>query len=447
MATLAGSEPAGSELAGASDAQRNSEATRVALASLVGSTIEWYDFFLYGTASALVFRELFFPQFDALVGTLLAFSTMAVGYIARPLGAIIMGHFGDKLGRKAMLVFSLVLMGIATTIIGLLPSYGSIGAMAPVILICARLLQGFAVGGEVGGAITMAVEHAPGARRGLFGGFPQLGVASGLVLANLVFLASTAWLSNEQFKSFGWRFPFLFSIVLVLIGVYVRLRVSESPIFASMKRIGEEVAVPLAALFGGAWKQILIVALVTLFTNVMGFIGLIYMLSYATTTLGLTRSTILWFTIVANAIEIPATLYFAHMSDRVGRRKLLLWALGAAMVWSAIFFPLVNTAIPVVIFVAVLGARLCIAAVYGPQAAMFSELFNTNVRYSGISIGYSISAIVAAQTPAIAAWLVATTGGTLVLSGYMFVGTMISFITALFLWETSKVDLQARLSS
>jgi MFS transporter, MHS family, shikimate and dehydroshikimate transport protein len=433
------------EPSGLNEGQRNSEALKVALASLVGSTIEWYDFFLYGTASALVFGDLFFPTFSPLVGTLLSFSTMAVGYIARPLGAIIMGHFGDKLGRKTMLVSSLVIMGVATTIIGLLPSFNTIGIAAPVILVMARLLQGFAVGGEVGGAITMAVEHAPDRRRGLYGGFPQLGVASGLVLANLIFLASNAFLSADQFKSFGWRIPFLVSVILVLVGVYVRLRVSESPIFRFMKRAGEEIKIPLVTLFGRAWKQILIVALSTLFTNVMGFIGLIFMLRYATTTLGFTRSTILTFTIIANLIEIPATLYFADLSDRVGRRTIYLWALAFAIVWGAVFFPLVNTAIPAVVFTAILVARLCIAAIFGPQAALFSELFDTNIRYSGISVGYSISSIIGAQTPAIAALLVAATGGTVILSGYIAAAAVISFITALFLWETYKVDLQAKL--
>jgi MFS transporter, MHS family, shikimate and dehydroshikimate transport protein len=433
------------EPSGLNEGQRNSEALKVALASLVGSTIEWYDFFLYGTASALVFGDLFFPTFSPLVGTLLSFSTMAVGYIARPLGAIIMGHFGDKLGRKTMLVSSLVIMGVATTIIGLLPSFNTIGIAAPVILVMARLLQGFAVGGEVGGAITMAVEHAPDRRRGLYGGFPQLGVASGLVLANLIFLASNAFLSADQFKSFGWRIPFLVSVILVLVGVYVRLRVSESPIFKFMKRAGEEIKIPLVTLFGRAWKQILIVALSTLFTNVMGFIGLIFMLRYATTTLGFTRSTILTFTIIANLIEIPATLYFADLSDRVGRRTIYLWALAFAIVWGAVFFPLVNTAIPAVVFAAILVARLCIAAIFGPQAALFSELFDTNIRYSGISVGYSISSIIGAQTPAIAALLVAATGGTVILSGYIAAAAVISFITALFLWETYKVDLQAKL--
>ncbi|MGZ3410945.1 MAG: MFS transporter [Xanthobacteraceae bacterium] len=433
-------------LAGLTDSQRNSEATRVAFASLVGSTIEWYDFFLYGTAAALVFREAFFPQFTDLIGTLLSFSTLAVGYVARPLGAIVMGHFGDKLGRKAMLIMSLVMMGLATTLIGVLPSFASIGIAAPVILVCARLLQGFAVGGEVGGAITMAVEHAPEGRRGFFGGFPQLGVATGLVLANLIFLASSVSMSAEDFKVYGWRIPFLVSILLVLIGVYVRLKVAESPIFAAMKRIGEEARVPFVDLFQVAWRQILIVALSTIFTNVMGFTGLIYMLGYATTKLGFTRPTILTFTIIANVIEIPATLYFAHLSDRIGRRKVYLFALGFAMIWGLAFFPLVNTASPALVFIAIVVARLCIAAIFGPQAALFSELFDTRIRYSGISIGYSISSILGAQTPAILALIVASTTSVMALSGFIFASALISFVTALFLWETSKVDLQSKLS-
>jgi MFS family permease len=429
-----------------SEEQRHGEAARVALASLVGSTIEWYDFFLYATASALVFRELFFPQFSPLVGTLLSFSTMAVGYIARPLGAIVMGHFGDRIGRKAMLVTSLILMGLATTLIGLLPSFAAIGIAAPILLVAARLVQGFAVGGEVGGAITMAVEHAPDNKRGLFGGFPQLGVATGLVFANLIFLAANASMSTEDFKSWGWRIPFLISILLIIVGVYVRLKVSESPIFDKMKQKGREATVPLVDLARTGWKQILIVALSTLFTNVMGFTGLVYMLGYATTTLGFSRSAILTFIIVSNVIEIPTTLYFAGLSDRVGRRTIYLWALGFAMIWGLAFFPMVNTAIPWLVFVAILGGRLCIAAIYGPQAALFSELFDTNIRFSGISIGYAISAVIGAQTPAILALLAAWQTGSLGLSLLIFGAALVSFVTALFLWETNKVDLQGKLS-
>ena len=291
----------------------------------------------------------------------------------------------------------------------------------------------------------MAVEHAPANKRGLFGGFPQLGVATGLVFANLIFLAATASMSAEDFKSWGWRIPFLISILLVFVGVYVRLKVSESPIFDKMKRERHEANVPLVDLARTGWKQILIVALSTLFTNVMGFTGLVYMLGYATTTLGFSRSTILTFVIIANVIEIPTTLYFANLSDRVGRRTIYLWALGFAMIWGLAFFPMVNTAIPWVVFVAILGGRLCIAAIYGPQAALFSELFDTKIRFSGISVGYAISAVIGAQTPAIAALLVAATGGTVILSGYIAAAAVISFITALFLWETYKVDLQAKL--
>ena len=433
------------ELPALSEEQGNAEALKVALASLVGSIVEWYDFFLYVLATALVFRELFFPQFSPLVGEILTFSTIAVGYVARPLGAIFMGHFGDKLGRKTMLVTSLVIMGAATAIIGLLPTFATIGVAAPIILAAARLLQGFAVGGEVGGAITMAVEHAPDRRRGWFGGFPQLGVASGLVLANLILLTCTALLTKEQFNAFGWRIPFLLSVVLVFIGIYVRLKISESPIFKFMKKVGAETRIPLVTLFARAWKEIAIVALSTLFTNVMGFLGLFYMLAYATTKLGFTRPTILTFLIIANVIEIPATLYFAHLSDRVGRRMVYLWALGFAMVWGAVFFPLVDTQTAIAVFVAILVARLIIAAIFGPQAALFSELFETNIRYSGISVGYSISSIIGAQTPWIAAYLVGTTGGSLGLSGLLFAAALISFVTALFLWETYKVDLQAKL--
>jgi MFS family permease len=230
------------------------------------------------------------------------------------------------------------------------------------------------------------------------------------------------------------------------VGVYVRLKVSESPIFDKMKQKGREATVPLVDLARTGWKQILIVALSTLFTNVMGFTGLVYMLGYATTTLGFSRSAILTFIIVSNVIEIPTTLYFAGLSDRVGRRTIYLWALGFAMIWGLAFFPMVNTAIPWLVFVAILGGRLCIAAIYGPQAALFSELFDTNIRFSGISIGYAISAVIGAQTPAILALLAAWQTGSLGLSLLIFGAALVSFVTALFLWETNKVDLQGKLS-
>ena len=429
------------------DQQRHQEATKVALASLIGATIEWYDFFLYATMSAIVFPAVFFSQATPLVGVVLSYSTLALGYFARPLGAIFMGHYGDKLGRKAMLVFSLVLMGSATTLIGLLPPASSIGAAAPVILIVLRLLQGFAVGGEAGGAITMAVEHAPENRRGLYGGFPQLGVAAGLVMANLIILAATVWMSKEDFNAYGWRIPFLISVLLLLVGVYVRLKISESPIFNDMKRTGREAIVPLVDLFTLAWKPIIIVALSTIFTNVMGFTGLVYMLGYGTGQLGFPRQTILWFIIIANLVEIPATLYFASLSDTIGRRTMVLWGLGVAMLWGLAFFPLANTKEAALVFIAILGGRLCISSVYGPQAAQFSELFDTKIRFSGISIGYAISSVIGAQTPIVLTWFVATGLGVWAMSGFMFLGAFISFIAVLLMWETYKVDLKAKLNT
>jgi MFS family permease len=424
----------------------NSQPKKVALAALIGTAIEHYDFFLYGTAAALVFGDLFFPSSSELGGTLLAFSTFAVGYFARPVGAIVLGHFGDKLGRKAMLVFSLVLMGLSTMMIGLLPPYNSIGIAAPIILALSRLVQGFAEGGEIGGGVTMTIEHSPDGRRGLFGGVNQIGVPLGLVLANFAFFATTALFSNEQFKDFGWRIPFILGAVLVLVGLYIRLRLHESPVFEVMKQAGRETRFPLFRVFGKAWKQIIFVGLSTLFITVSSVMSLIFVLRYATTTLGMPRPMILAFIVISNVIEIPLTLYFGHLSDRVGRRTVYLSALTCAVVWAIVFFPLVNTAVPGLVFLAILLNRVCVAAMFGPQGALFSEQFGTNVRFTGVAVGYALSAVIGAPTPAIAALLLTATGDTLALTGLLTAAALISLITSLLLLsETYKVDLRAKL--
>jgi MFS family permease len=425
-----------------------SQARLVAFSGFIGTTVEHYDFFIYGTAAALVFGDLFFPASSPAGGTLLAFSTFAVGYFARPFGAMVLGHFGDKTSRKMMLVFSLTLMGLATVIIGLLPPFSAIGTAAPIILVLARFAQGFSEGGEVAGGITMTVEHAPAGRRGLFGGINQIGTPFGLLLANLAFFATTAIFTMEQFKAYAWRFPFLIGGALAFFGLYVRLRLHDSRVFEVMKQAGEGAKVPLLRLFRKAWKQIVFAALSTLFITVSSVMALIFVLRYATTALGMPQPLILAFIVASITIEVPATLYFGHLSDRIGRRRIYLAALGCAVVWALVFFPLINTAVPALVFLGIFTSRLCVAALFGVQGALLSEQFSTSVRYSGVGMGYALSAVLGAPTPAVATLILAGTGSTWGLTVLLTAVASISLITSLVLLrETYQVDLEANLDS
>lgn len=429
----------------APDDTLSKEKLRVAFAAMIGAIIEWYDFFAYGTAAALVFREVFFPNLTPTMGTVVAYATFAVGYLARPLGAILMGHVGDKVGRKGMLVLTVLVMGIATVLIGFLPGYATIGIWAPILLIALRLVQGFAVGGEVGGAILIAVEHAPRGLRGMFSGFPQIGVAGGLVLANLVFLGANLAMSPADFVAYGWRIPFIASFVLVIVGLYIRLRVSESPVFLAMRAEGRSTTVPLVDLFRRGWRMIIRIILSTFFPNTLGYITLFFILSYGTQTLHFSRSTLLTFVIVSNACEVLMTLFSGALSDRLGRKRTLLLGSGVGIVMGALFFPLVDTAIPVVVFLAILIVRLGIATMWGPWGAMISEQFNTNIRYTAIGVCTSLSSIIGAQTPSIAALLAAGSNGTLFLSVFLCLSSVVAFVAILTIPDTTKVALTEEL--
>jgi MFS family permease len=432
--------PAAAEATATVDAL-SKEKLRVAFAAMIGAIIEWFDFFAYGTAAALVFREVFFPNLSPTVGTVVSYSTFAVGYLARPLGAILMGHIGDKVGRKGMLVLTVLTMGIATVLIGFLPGYATIGIWAPILLVALRLVQGFAVGGEVGGAILIAVEHAPHGLRGLFSGFPQIGVAAGLVLANLIFLGANLAMSPADFVAYGWRIPFIAGSVLVIVGLYIRLRVSESPVFLAMRKQGRATTVPLVDVFRRGWTMVVRVILSTFFPNTLGYITLFFILSYGTQTLHFTRSTLLTFIIVANACEVAMTLYAGALSDRLGRKRTLLLGSSVGIVMGALFFPLVDTAIPAVVFLAILVVRLGIATMWGPWGAMISEQFDTNVRYTAIGVCTSLSSIIGAQTPSIAALLAAGSNGTLSLSIFLCLSSVMAFVAILAIPDTTKVAL------
>jgi metabolite-proton symporter len=373
---------------------------KVVFASLVGTAVEWYDFFLYGSAAALVFGPLFFPNSEPAAATLLAFATYAVGFAARPLGGIVFGHFGDKVGRKKMLVVALLLMGIATFAIGLLPTYATIGLAAPLLLVVCRLLQGFAVGGEWGGAVLMAAEHGDDARRGYWSSWPQAGVPLGNLLSAAVLWVLTFVQSDETFESWGWRIPFLLSAVLVLIGLYVRLTIEESPIFAETKAELEAKAagtptMPLMTVLKKYPREVLIAMGMRMAENISYYIWTIVVITYLTTYLELPDDYAIAGVLIGSAIQFVLIPVIGAYSDRIGRRPLYIAGAVGVGVWGFVFFPLLNTESETVIVLAILGGLLFHSLMYAPQSAFFSELFGTSVRYSGASVGYQLASVIA----------------------------------------------------
>lgn len=429
--------------AGGGNVGQTSSIRKVALASAIGTTIEWYDYFIYGTAAALVFGTLFFPEFSPLVGTLAAFASFAVGFVVRPLGGVVFGHLGDRVGRKTMLVISLTLMGVATFCIGLLPTYASIGVLAPVLLVALRLVQGFAVGGEWGGAVLMAVEHSPNNRRGFYGSWPQVGVPAGIILANLAFLVFASTLSEEQFAAWGWRVPFLVSIVLVGVGLFIRLRIEESPMFNRVKESASVARMPIVDVFRTYPKEVLLAGGAFIANNATGYLVMVYILSYGTQVVGLSRSVMLALVLVTAAVGVFAILGFAALSDAVGRRKVFLSGAVAQALWAFPFFWLINTGSAALVLVSLVAMLVASFAMYGPMAAMFAEIFGTRVRYTGASLGYQLGSILGGGlAPLIAASLYAATGTSLSISAYIVVISIISFISVFLIVETYQSDIE-----
>ncbi|MFI5614321.1 MFS transporter [Amycolatopsis sp. NPDC051903] len=399
---------------------RGAQVRRVALASSIGTTIEWYDYFIYSTATALVFNKLFFPSLSPASGTLAAFATLGVGFVARPLGGIVWGHFGDRVGRKAMLVASLVLMGLATAAVGVLPTYGSAGVLAPVLLVVLRVLQGISAGGEWGGAALMAVEHAPEGRRGRYGSFSQIGVPAGLILAQLVFFVVSGALSPEDFRSWGWRVPFLVSLVLVAVGLAIRLRVAESPVFARLRDTGERSRVPIVEVLRQRPREVLVAAVSFIANTALGYVFFAYLLSYGTSVLHLSSTTMLVEIILGSVVWLVSIVAAASWSDRVGRKRVYLVGSVLLVVWSIPFFLLVDTRQPWLLGVAVVVLNLGLGATYGPQSALFAELFEPRFRYSGASFAYAVGAVLGGGfAPLIATALQTSTGTSLSVSLYM----------------------------
>jgi MFS transporter, MHS family, shikimate and dehydroshikimate transport protein len=417
---------------------------QVALASFIGTTIEWYDFFLYGTAAALVFNELFFPEAEPTVGTLAAFGTFAVGFLARPVGGLVFGHYGDRVGRKAMLVISLLIMGLATAAIGILPTYGSIGMAAPIALVLLRMLQGIGVGGEWGGAVLMSVEHAPTGRRGLFGSFPQMGVPAGLLLSTVMFAVMQAATSEAAFLSWGWRVPFLVSIALVGVGLFIRMKIVESPAFQAVKDDKEESNKPIVDVVKEHPRNVLIAMGMRVGENAVFYIFTVFVLSYAEETLKLGKSTMLTGLAIAAAIGLFTVPLWGWMSDRVGRKPVYLTGAAFSVLFPFAFFALVDTKETVFIYAAmILGINIGHDMMYGPQAAYFSELFGTRVRYSGASIGYQLASVFGGGfAPLIAASLLAANNDSPTLVALYMVGiSLITLVATLVAPETYRDEI------
>ena len=418
---------------------------RVAVASAVGATIEWYDFFLYGTAAGLVFDKLYFNGLDGPAAQFAAFATFAVGFLARPVGGLVFGHYGDRIGRKKMLVLTLVIMGVGTAIIGLLPTYDEIGVWAPVLLVLLRIAQGIGVGGEYGGAVLLAVEYAPAGRRGFYGSFAHIGVPGGLLLASGAFSIASL-LPDEQFLAWGWRACFLASIVLLGIGAWIRLSVMETPAFAKVQERREVSRMPLRDLVA-AQPRTLLLGMGTRFVEGFTFnLFSVYLLAYVVTNLGLPRSWALDAIVLGSAIGVVLVLASGAWSDRFGRKP--VYRVGA---WAALLlaFPaaaMIQSESRLGITVAlVAGLGLVYGTVYGPLAAFWSELFDTRYRYTALSALYQVSGILASGlTPLIAAWLVLQGDGTLWwVAGYNVAVAAISLTCMRFLPETRGRDLDA----
>lgn len=418
---------------------------RVVFATVVGTTVEWYDFFIYAFAAGLVFADLFFAPAGEGFAQILAFITVGISFLFRPLGAFLAGHFGDKYGRKVILMWTLILMGAATTLVGLLPTYAVIGMAAPIILILLRVLQGISAGGEWGGAVLMAVEHAPKTKRGLFGASPQIGVPIGLLLASGV-MALVAIPGDEWFAAWGWRIPFLLSVVLILIGYYVRRRVEESPVFVEIAERKQETRMPIVQLFKLHTPLVIVAALVFAGNNAVGYMttgGFVQ--RYATDPEGpvaLATADVLWAVTLSGATWLFFTWFAGWISDKLGRRTTYIIGWILQLIGVFLLFPLVDTgsvwllALSLVILTAGLGFT------YGPQAALYTELFPASIRFSGVSISYAIGAIIGgAFAPTIAQAIVQATGSASGVTWYLAGMTAIGLIATLLLRDRTGIPL------
>jgi metabolite-proton symporter len=427
------------------------EERKVLAGTLVGTTIEWYDFFIYAQAAGMVLAGLYFAplsQESAGLAQIVAWASLGISFLFRPLGAIVAGHLGDRLGRKMMLVFTLLLMGLATTLIGVLPTYAEIGVWAPILLVFLRILQGFSAGGEWGGAALMSVEHAPRNKRGFFGAFPQIGVPCGMILATGVMWLLTTIMTEDAFLTWGWRIPFLFSVVLIVVGYLIRRTVDESPVFKEMQERKKESAAPLGQLFKHNWKEVILTALIFIANNAAGYLLIAFFASYATKEiadggLGMDRSAVLLASTLAAFGWLAFTMYGGILSDKIGRIRTFQIGYVWVLLWAVPMFLLIDTASIIWFAVAAFVLTIGLGLSYGPQSALYAEMFPANVRYSGVSIGYAIGAILGgAFAPMIAELLLGWTGTTISIGIYIAVLSVISLVAVSTVKETRGNNLR-----
>ncbi|GIK49327.1 MAG: shikimate transporter [Alphaproteobacteria bacterium] len=413
---------------------------KVAVTASAGAAIEWYDFFIYGTAAALVFPQLFFPaDLPPFVAQIAAFSTFAVGFIARPIGGVVFGHIGDIVGRKHALAAALLIMGVSTTAIGLLPGYADIGVAAPLALVALRFIQGLAIGGQWGGAALMAIENAPDGKRGFYGSFVQIGVPVGVVLANVAFFLVGAFVSPADFSAWGWRLPFLLSIALIFIGFYVQFRLEEPSAARSAPNAGEGSVLkkqgwPLLKVLRAHWRDVLLAGGAFIANNTCFYVAITYVVAYGASTLGLSRQTMLAAVMIGSICMIPVLIMCGAISDRIGRKGIFMTGAALTGLWAFAIFPLIETGSFVNITLAVSVALVLISLMYGPQAALFAELFPAEVRYSGASLGYQIGTVFGGGlAPIIATLLLAQFQSSHAIAVYLAVMCVISFLSTMFL--------------
>ena len=425
---------------------------KVALTSLAGTSIEWYDFFLYGTAAAIIFPKAFFPaDMPAMIALIASFSTFAVGFLARPLGGIVFGHFGDRVGRKHTLVIALLIMGASTTLIGFLPTYETIGYLAPLILVFLRFVQGLAIGGQWGGAMLLVTESAPPEKRGWYGAYAQAGAPIGVILANLAFLGVSGGLSEEAFLDWGWRIPFIASILLIFVSLYVQLNLEDTEAFKKLaaSQAQEENTTkvvtrsPIIEVLSRHPGRIFLAAGAFLSIQVTFYILIAFIMAYGVNSpsVMLSRDTMLTSVLIAALIMVPAQFWAAGLSDRIGRKRVYLWGAVLSGIWAFALFPLVDTGNFYVVTGAISLGLIFVGMQYGPQAAFFTELFSTEVRYSGASLGYQIGAILGgalAPTIAVMLW---NTYGVVYVSVYMALAAVATIICVSLLTETSGNQL------
>ncbi|WP_431862313.1 MFS transporter [Micrococcus terreus] len=410
-------------------ARRTREEKKVLAGTLVGTTIEWYDFFIYAQAAALVLAPLFFAPMGETGAQIASWASLGISFLVRPLGAIIAGHIGDRFGRKVVLVFTLVGMGAATALIGLLPTYAVIGFWAPVLLILLRLIQGFSAGGEWGGAALMSVEHAPVGKRGFFGSYPQIGVPLGMIMATLFMFGLSTFMSDEQFLEWGWRVPFLFSVVLIVVGYWIRRSVEESPVFKEMQNLKAEASAPLGDLFRGHTKEVILAALIFAANNAAGYLVIAFFSSYGTRELGMARTETLVAALIGGLGWLVFTMFGGWISDKIGRVLTFQIGYGIIVLWAIPMWFLLDTANLVLFTLAIVVLTIGLGPSYGPQSALYAEMFPAKIRFSGVSIGYALGSIIGgAFAPLIAQLLLDNTGVSWSIGVYIAVLALISLI-------------------